>query len=322
MKDWSPETLQLLEIALREDLGTGDLGTAAAARDLSTGVAVPVGQRGRATIVARESGILAGSEVARWVFLRLDPALEVRLERADGASFAAGDVVLRVAGCVRSILPAERLALNFLQRLCGIATLTRRFVEAVRGTGALILDTRKTTPGWRELERQAVRAGGGVNHRRGLFDALLLKENHVRAAGGIEPAWRAAAECAESLRGRGGTGAGGCVDGPAFLEIEVRDQAELLRALDAGARWILLDNFSLPSLADAVRLARSRVPDVMLEASGGIRLDNVRRVAETGVDRISVGALTHSAPAIDLSLMLDEVEPAAERPVQGETQKS
>lgn len=289
---WSPTTRLLLEAALREDVGTGDL---------TTERVVPSALTGRARVLAREAGVLAGGDVAAWVFRRLDPGLDVRTSVAEGERFEAGDHVLEIAGRVAPILTGERLALNLLGRLCGIATLTRAYVDGVVGTKARIMDTRKTTPGWRELERAAVRAGGGVNHREGLHDALLLKENHTRAAGGIAPAWRKAVRPAS--KGRRATGR----REPAFVQIEARNLSELEEALRAGARMILLDNFAPSALAEAVRQAREAAPDVVLEASGGITLANVRAMAEAGVDRISVGALTHSARALDLSLLLEEV---------------
>jgi nicotinate-nucleotide pyrophosphorylase (carboxylating) len=296
------DTLMLLEHALREDLGAGDV---------TTRRVVPGDLRGSARVVAREAGVLSAAEVAAWVFRRVDPELAVHAPLVEGARFEAGTVLLEVSGRVAPVLSAERLALNLLARLCGIATLTRAYVDAAAGTGAVILDTRKTTPGWRELERAAVRAGGGLNHRGGLDDAVLIKENHVRAAGGVAAAWRRAT----AQEGDGGVSGGG--GKPRFLEIEVRDLAELHEALDAGARMILLDNFTPADLARAVRVARDRAPDVVLEASGGVGLENVRSVAETGVDRISVGAITHSARALDLSLLLEQVErgPGSRDPV-------
>jgi nicotinate-nucleotide pyrophosphorylase (carboxylating) len=286
----------LLEAALREDVGAGDLTTA---------LAVPPGARGRARIVAREGGVLSGASAAAWVFRRLDPQLVQRWKVQDGERFAAGAAIVELGGALAPILTGERLALNLLARLSGVATLTRACVDAVAGTGAAILDTRKTTPGWRELERAAVRAGGGTNHRAGLFDAVLLKENHVRAAGGVAAALR---RVREGLEGR---------PPPAFVEVEVRDRAELEEALAAGARLVLLDNFPLPELREAVALARRTAPGVLLEASGGVTRETVRAVAEAGVDRISVGALTHSAKALDLTLLVEEpaAPPALGRPV-------
>ncbi len=289
---WSRNTRLLLEAALREDVGAGDL---------TTERVVPTRLSGKARVLAREPGVFAGGDVAVWVFHRLEERLQVRLPLAEGGRFEAGDDVLELAGRLAPILTGERLALNVLGRLCGIATLTRAYVEAVAGTGASIVDTRKTTPAWRELERAAVRAGGGLNHRAGLYDAVLLKENHIRAAGGIAAAWRKAVRRPRARR----SGAG--AREPSFVQIEVRDLAELDRALAAGARRILLDNFAPPALAVVVRRARERAPDAVLEASGGVTLANARAVAETGVDRISVGALTHSARALDLSLLVEEV---------------
>jgi nicotinate-nucleotide pyrophosphorylase (carboxylating) len=248
--------------------------------------------------VAREPGVFAGGEAAAWVFHRLDGDLDVRFRVEEGGRFGAGDRILELDGRLAPILTGERLALNLLARLCGVATLSRAYVDAVAGTGVAIVDTRKTTPGWRELERDAVRAGGGVNHRSGLFDAVLVKENHVRAAGGIAPAWR---QAVRRTRGRRGA------NPAAFVQIEVRDLSELDEALTAGARFILLDNFTLRALAAAVRAARRRAPEAVLEASGGVTLATVRSIAKAGVDRISVGALTHSARAIDLSLLVEEV---------------
>ncbi|MBA2565619.1 MAG: carboxylating nicotinate-nucleotide diphosphorylase [Gemmatimonadetes bacterium] len=283
MASWSVATFALLEAAVREDVGSGDV---------TTQLTVPPGLRGAARILTREAGVMAGGTVAAWVFQRIDGELAVEA-REDGVALEAGSELLGVSGSVASILTAERLALNFLARLCGIATLTRAFVSSIRGTGARILDTRKTTPGWRELERAAVRAGGGDNHRAGLFDAVLVKENHVHAAGGVALAWRAASG---ALAGR---------PVPAFVQIEVRDVRELAEALNAGARRILLDNFSREELTQAVREARAAAPAAVLEASGGVTAANVRSIAETGVDLISIGALTHSARALDLTLLLE-----------------
>lgn len=275
----------LVAAALAEDVGAGDWTT------LWT---VPPDRFAHATIVARAAGVLAGVDVATRVFRRLDPRIEVIAERGDGDAVSPGDVVFRIHGPARAILTGERTALNFLQRLSGVATLTRRFVDAVAGTGVRILDTRKTTPGWRALEKAAVVAGGGHNHRYGLHDMVLLKENHIAMAGGITAA---------IARVREANAAG------LPVEVEVRDLAELEEAIAAGARRILLDNMDLDTLAAAVRRARELVPGpddrVVLEASGTMRLDRVAAVARTGVDDISVGAITHSAPALDLSLLVE-----------------
>ncbi len=263
--------------ALAEDLGDGDLTTRAV---------VPEGARARARIRQKEPGVLAGLGVATAVFERVDPELEVKLLAAEGEWREPGPVA-EVTGPAASILAAERVALNFLGRLSGVATLTARYVRAVEGTGARILDTRKTTPGLRELEKEAVRAGGGVSHRGGLYDAILVKENHAALAGGVGEATRLALKAAPP-----GT----------TVEVECRTSEELEQALCPGITRILLDNMTPDQLRAAVKLAAGRVE---LEASGGITLDTVRAVAETGVDYISVGALTHSAPALDVSLLLE-----------------
>lgn len=272
----------LVRLALAEDVGAGDWTTLwTVAEDRSA----------RAVVVAKEDLTVAGSAAAVAVFKAVDPHLEVDVEVADGHRAAAGAVVLRVAGSARAILTAERTALNFLGPLCGVATQTRRFVEAVRGTGARIVDTRKTRPGWRVLEKAAVAAGGGTNHRMGLHDMVLVKENHIEAAGGLEAA-------VERVRAANGAGLP--------VEVEVRTLEELERALGLGLDRILLDNMDVPTLREAVaRAARTGEGRPRLEASGNVTLDTVRTIAETGVDLISVGALTHSAPTADLSLRVE-----------------
>ena len=265
-------TRQLVQAALAEDVGTGDV---------TSRLTIPAGRYARARLVARKGGILAGIGVCRQVFLTLDPSIRFAPKLKDGARFRKNQVLAEVHGPARPILTAERTALNFIQRLSGIATATRRFVDAIRGTKAMILDTRKTTPGWRALEKYAVRCGGGANHRAGLYDMILVKDNHIAAAGSITAALE---RC-----------------GPSRLPIEVETQslADVKEALAAGAKRILLDNMTVAQMKKAVDLARGRTK---LEASGGINLRNVRRVAETGVDYISVGAITHSAPAADIAL--------------------
>jgi nicotinate-nucleotide pyrophosphorylase (carboxylating) len=224
------------------------------------------------------------------VFLRLDPRVECDVLTPDGAHVTAGDVVCTIKGPGRAILTGERVALNFLQRLSGIATLTRTFVQEIEGTGARILDTRKTTPGWRALEKGAVRAGGGENHRAGLYDMVLIKENHIAIAGGLrEAVARVTDQNTDDLP----------------VTVEVHSMEALEEALDAGANRLLLDNFDLKTLEAAVRRARKAKSRPVLEASGNMTLDRVRAVAATGVDYISVGALTHSAPALDLSLQIN-----------------
>ncbi len=260
---------------LAEDLGRGDVTTL---------LLVPPDLRGRGKIVAKAPGVLAGIGVAAEVFRLLDAGIRFDPKKGDGDELAPGQVVAELEGPLAAILGAERLALNLLQRLSGIATLTRAYVRAVAGTKAKILDTRKTTPGLRALEKYAVRVGGGQNHRFGLFDGILIKDNHIAAVGGVaEAVRRAKAGAPHHLK----------------VEVEVRDLAELEAALSAGADLILLDNMDESTIREAVRLAGGRVP---LEASGNMTLKRVRRVAEAGVDYISVGALTHSAPALDLSL--------------------
>jgi nicotinate-nucleotide pyrophosphorylase (carboxylating) len=242
--------------------------------------------------MAKAIGIVAGLPVAQEVYRQLDPEVDFQALVEDGDRVGAGDLIAAATGAFGSLLVAERTALNFLQRLSGIATLTARYVEEVRGTGARIVDTRKTTPGWRGIEKAAVRAGGGRNHRKGLFDAYLVKENHISAAGGIAEALVAVARAnREGLP----------------VEIEVRSLAELDLALESPhpPDRVLLDNFTPEALAEAVRGARERRPGALLEASGNVDLSAVRGIAETGVDWISVGALTHSAPALDLSCLIE-----------------
>ena len=275
-----PRMYELVDRALSEDLGSGDL----------TGRAVlPEGAGARASVVQKAEGSIAGLEVARAVFGRLDPELHWRAHVAEGEWGTAGRLVAEVAGPAAPILAGERVALNFLGRLSGVATLTARFVAAVEGTGATILDTRKTTPGLRALEKQAVVAGGGRNHRAGLFDALLVKENHAVLTGGVSEATRRAVAYAEA-------------HGPAEVVVECATLAELDEALAAGAPRVLLDNMSLAELGEAAARVRGRAE---IEASGGITLETARAIAETGVDYLSVGALTHSAQALDLSLTVE-----------------
>ena len=263
--------------ALAEDLGAGDLTTRAV---------VPEGAQAHARIEQRAPGVVAGLGVAQAVFERLDGSLDFRACAPEGEWREAG-VLAEISGAAASILAGERVALNFLGRLSGVATLTARYVQAVEGTGARILDTRKTTPGLRELEKAAVRAGGGVSHRSGLYDAILVKENHAALAGGVGEATRRALA--------------GAPEGVA-VEVECATLSEVEAAVAAGVPRILLDNMAPAELRQAVELTGGRAE---LEASGGITLDTVRAVAETGVDYISVGALTHSAPALDVSLLLD-----------------
>jgi nicotinate-nucleotide pyrophosphorylase (carboxylating) len=275
----SPESAETIRRALDEDLGTGDITSESF---------IPAGHRSFARILAREPMTLAGTGVAAQVFHQVDSSIAVEFTAPDGAAIALGETVITVRGPTRSLLAAERTALNFLQRLSGIATRTRAFVDAVAGTGAVILDTRKTTPGLREFERLAVRAGGGSNHRFGLFDRVLAKDNHLSVTGDAAGLQQA---IDRALRARPGI----------LIEIEADnlDQVRLLCSL-RGVDIILLDNMTTGQLREAVALRGDA--GILLEASGGVTLDTVRTIAETGVDHISVGALTHSARAMDLSM--------------------
>ena len=265
--------------ALAEDLGL--------CGDLTAQFFLPADARGRAALVARAPGVLAGLPLAEEVFLQVDRGVEFIPKRQDGAAVEKGVVVAEVAGPVRSLVTAERTALNYLQRLSGVATLTRRFVEAIAGTGAAILDTRKTTPGWRQLEKHAVRCGGGTNHRMGLYDAVMVKDNHL--ACGLT------GDALQNAIGRLKAGHPGV-----WVEVEADTLVQVRKFLDLeGVDRILLDNMSLDDLRAAVALAGGRVP---LEASGGVNLATVRAIASTGVDFVSVGALTHSATALDLAM--------------------
>lgn len=274
-----PESVRrVVRAALDEDLVGGDLTTEAT---------VPAEARARGVLVAKQELIVAGLDVARAAFEALDPGLAWKPDAREGDRFFAGTLLGAVEGRARALLTAERVALNFLQRLSGVATLTRRFVDAVAGTPARIRDTRKTTPLLRFLEKHAVEVGGGVPHREGLGSGVLVKDNHIRLAGSVRQATLRALAGARGL--------------PVEVELERLDQIE--EALDAGAQMILLDNFAPEEVSGAVRTIAGRVP---VEVSGGVRLDNVRAYAEVGPDYIAIGALTHSASAVDISL---EVEP-------------
>jgi len=277
--------------ALKEDIGTGDITT-----DLLIGPRL----FSEARIVAKQGGVLAGSLVVREVFHSMDRRLKVVAHAWDGARVRKGQMVFSIRGLVRSILKAERVALNFLSHLSGVATLTRQFVDQVRGTRAQIFDTRKTTPLWRELERQAVRAGGGSNHRFGLWDQVLVKDNHravMRMTTSTDSLVRSKRLSVWLGRGRKRP----------FTEVEVANLREFAQALAFAPEAVLLDHFSIRDLNRAVRMTRVFRQRPILEASGDIRLANVRAIAKTGVDRISVGALTHSAGALDFSLEVKSV---------------
>ena len=270
---------RLLELALEEDLGS--------VGDLTSQTLIPANLQGRAVLVARRPGILAGLPAAQQTFARVDPTLQFEVLRPDGSVLQPGDRLALVSGPMRSILTGERTALNFVQRLSGIATLTRRYVDAVAGFPCKVLDTRKTTPGWRLLEKYAVRQGGGHNHRMGLYDGILIKDNHLAAMS-------KAASIAEAIRIACNT--------PLPCAVEVDTLEQLDQALPAKPDIVLLDNMSPDQMRKAVRLRDAVAPQVQLEASGGVTLETIRGIAETGVDRISVGALTHSAPALDIAL--------------------
>jgi nicotinate-nucleotide pyrophosphorylase (carboxylating) len=270
----------LIDLALAEDIGSGDV---------TSRYFVPEDRMARAFIVARTEGVISGAEVAQAVFRAVDASLSIAILVPDGSRVSAGAMVLRVEGPARSILTAERTALNFLQRLSGVASLTRRYVDAISGTGAAILDTRKTTPGYRMLEKAAVVHGGGTNHRFGLFDRAMVKDNHLVAENSLSILQAGIVKLK--------------TDRP---EVEVELEADRLEQVEAflgldGVDYLLLDNMSLEDLRAAVAMRNGRtIP--RLEASGGVNLETVRGIAETGVDFISVGALTHSAPSLDLGL--------------------
>lgn len=266
----------IIRAALAEDLGR--------AGDVTAAACIPEGARMKAVFAARKDGVMAGGACARLALLALDAGARVEAQVADGHTFAAGDALIVVEGRARAVLGAERTALNLLGRLCGIATQTQAYVQAVEGTGARIADTRKTTPGLRALEKHAVACGGGINHRFGLDDAILIKDNHVAVCGGVAEAVRRAKAHAGHLM---------------KVEVEVDSLDQLDAALAEGPDVIMLDNFSLDDLREAVRRTAGRLT---LEASGGVTLHTVRAIAETGVDVISVGALTHSAPSLDIGL--------------------
>lgn len=271
---------QLIRSALLEDLGK--------AGDLTTQAVIPAKAEGTAVFIIRENGVLAGTQVVRKLFQILG-GVSLRFSAAEGEKVEAGRNLGRISGSLRTILTGERTALNFLQRLSGIATLTSRYAEAVAGTRAVILDTRKTTPGMRSLEKAAVVSGGGRNHRHGLYDMILIKNNHIDAAGSVTEAVRRCVDGKKTLR-----------DVP--VEVETRTLKEVAEALELPVQRIMLDNMDYPVLKAAVKMIGGRKE---VEASGNMTLRNVRQIAKTGVDFISVGALTHSAPALDIALRVE-----------------
>lgn len=268
----------LVARALAEDIGQGDR---------TTTLTIDAAQRGRGTIMAKSPLVVAGLDVASETFRQLDPACVIEVQWGDGAMVEAGDVIAIVTGSARALLTAERPALNFLQRLCGIATLTRRFVDAA-GDRIIVLDTRKTTPTFRQLEKYAVRCGGGTNHRARLDDGILIKDNHKRLAGGVGPAVRKALAATPDVP----------------VEVEVESLEELDEALAAGAQRILLDNFTTYDIREAIARGRD---GVRFEISGGVTLERMAQLATTGATWVSVGALTHSAPAADISFEIEAV---------------
>jgi len=275
------EVREFIGRALREDIGHGDITTEAV---------IPASASVEAVVVAKEEAVVAGLGFAAEVFRQSDPALRFTAVARDAARVRKGTVLCRVRGGARGILAAERVALNILQRLSGIATATARLVSLVKGYNVRIVDTRKTTPCMRFMEKYAVRMGGGHNHRFGLFDGILIKDNHIRAAGGIGKAVKKARACHHLFR----------------VEVEVGSLKEFREALRAGADVIMLDNMSVDAMKRAVEEARSRDgASPLLEASGNVSEENIRQVAATGVDLISVGAITHSAPSVDMSLRID-----------------
>jgi nicotinate-nucleotide pyrophosphorylase (carboxylating) len=306
--NWHSEEVDaLVRRALAEDVGPGDATTTAI---------VPPGSPAKAVVLARQTLVCAGLPIAETVFRELDPEMRVGCLHNDGSFVEPGTKLIELAGEAQAILTGERTALNFLAHLCGIATLTRRFVEQLADTRARIRDTRKTTPGLRALEKYAVKCGGGSNHRFGLFDAILIKENHIAIAGGVKAALDRAhaytslkmpAPRSASAYDAAGLDPEVVGPGPLSVQIEVRDDRELREALEAGAEAVLLDNMTPEEAKHCVELARSLRRDCVIEISGGITLDNARAYAETGADFLSSGALTHSAPSANLSLLVESV---------------
>jgi nicotinate-nucleotide pyrophosphorylase (carboxylating) len=287
MSLWTPAIDKLITFALTEDIGHGDITT----ENLIAPEALGVGE-----IVAKEACVLAGLAIAQQVFTTLDGSMAVTSDFKDGDSAAIGDVVFRAAGTLHGLLLGERTALNFLQRLSGIATQARTYADRLAGRSARLVDTRKTTPGWRTLEKYAVRVGGGGNHRTGLYDGVLIKDNHIAVCGGISAA-------VARVRKR--------ISHLIKVEVEAGTLAEVREALDAGVDTIMLDNMDLPTIREAVALIQGRA---LVEASGRVHIDNLADLSDAGVDIISVGALTHSAKSVDLSMRITAKEPAIQSP--------
>ncbi len=268
----------ILTQALMEDIGDGDV---------TTGAVIPENHKSKAVIIAKEDFVLAGLPFAERIFQLLDLKLKFKAHKKDGNAIKKRTIIAMITGSTGSLLMAERTALNLLQRLSGIATLTRKFVERVKGLPVKIVDTRKTTPGLRIFEKYAVRAGGGSNHRFGLFDGILIKDNHINAVGSIQRAVKMSKLKTQHML---------------KIEVEAKNIREVKNALKAGSDIIMLDNMTIEDIKRSVKLIRSQNPQTIIEASGNISLDNIRKVAETGGDLISVGALTHSARAVDISM--------------------
>jgi len=307
MVDWkSAAVVNLVRRALEEDIGTGDVTVLAT---------VPASASGRARILTREPLVVAGLPLAELVFAALDPAIHVEFLARDGDVVEKRRDLVRFSGRARAILTGERTALNFLSHLSGVATLTRRFVERLAGTRAKIRDTRKTIPGLRMLEKYAVKMGAGTNHRFGLYDAILLKENHIALAGGVKAAldmahaFASAQISSQSMTAYEAVGGDAGANGNSLLsvQIEVRNEEELREALGAGAMAVLLDNMTPEQARSCVQMVRSVCSECMVEISGGITLENARAYAETGADYLSSGMLTHSAPAANLSLLVESI---------------
>ena len=278
----TPLLSRLIDMALAEDIGTGDI---------TTDYLVSSDSRGCGIIVAKEDLILAGLDIAKTVFQRRDPQVRCQSAYEDGAEIVCGETVLLLEGSLRALLTAERPALNFLQRLSGIATHVRSYVKALHHSRVRLVDTRKTTPGWRVLEKYAVRMGGAHNHRMGLFDGILIKDNHIAACGGIHQAVDAARKQISHL---------------IKIEVEVSDLAGIHEALESGVDVIMLDNMDIAHIQEAVSVIQNRA---IVEVSGGVTLSHLTDLAQTGVDLISVGALTHSARAVDLSMRIQQSPP-------------
>ena len=283
MAELSKDDVQpLIDVALAEDVGTGDI---------TSDWTVPNGKTASAQFVAKDIGVVAGLSVAEWVFDSVDSDTRYNAELADGDPVRPGDLIAKVSGKARALLTAERTALNFMQRMSGVATLTSRYVKLVADTNAIILDTRKTIPGWRRLDKYSVSVGGGQNHRYGLFDMVLIKENHIAAADGIG---LAVTGVRRHLNGS---------TGDLKIEVEVKNLRELKEAMKASADWVMLDNMDVDDMLEAVRTVQRQGGGPLLEASGNVSLATVNDIARTGVDYVSVGSLTHSATALDISML-------------------